>query len=94
MNITVVKRYLLTLTYLGFRFDGVQKHPGLKTIAGLIEERFLRTFPERTVKLKFSSRTDKLVSSLESYCLLITEGEQLPPDFFHILNRELPRMYK
>lgn len=70
-------RYLLTFQYLGFRFEGVQKHPGLKTIQAVMEERFFLQFPHRKLKLKFSSRTDKMVSCLEGLCLLMIEGPEL-----------------
>ena len=75
--------FLLTFQYLGFRYFGVQKHPGLKTIQELIEKKVSDQFPACLVHTKFSSRTDKMVSSLESYCLLTLKGETLP-DADHI----------
>ncbi len=70
--------FLLTFQYLGFRFFGVQKHPGLRTIQELIEKKVKDQFPHLSVQTKFSSRTDKMVSSLESYCLLTLKGEGIP----------------
>jgi len=86
----LASRILLTFQYLGFRFDGVQKNPGLKTIHSLMLERFHRAFPGRNLKMRFSSRTDKMVSSLESHCLLMIEGDKLPENIVEIFNRHLP----
>jgi tRNA pseudouridine38-40 synthase len=83
-------RVLLTFQYLGFRFDGVQKHPGLKTIHEILLNRFHKAFPGRNLKIRFSSRTDKMVSSLESYCLFMIEGDPMPSNAVDVFNQHLP----
>ncbi len=85
------KRFLIQLRYLGFRYHGVQKQPGLQSVQGRVEETLKKSLKEMPLQTRFSSRTDALVSSLESYCLLMCEKEaalemiehalaKLPPD--------------
>ncbi len=86
---TLKKRFLITFQYLGFGFDGVQKHPGLRTLQGMMEDRWTKLLPDHHIRLKFSSRTDKLVSSRESFCLLMIVGPELENDFFKHLGSVL-----
>lgn len=83
--------YLLKLQYLGHRFDGVQKNPGIRSLQGLLEERIVTAFGlTEGCSTKFSSRTDKMVSALENYCLLMTGDVQLPGSAMVRLNAFLP----
>lgn len=84
------KRFLIQLRYLGFRYHGVQKQPGFSSIQEKIEKVLAKEL-EGKFQTRFSSRTDALVSSLDSYCLLMCEDSleleqvqkallRLPPD--------------
>lgn len=84
------KRFLIQLRYLGFRYHGVQKQPGFSSIQEKIETVLSKDLKGK-FQTRFSSRTDALVSSLDSYCLLMSENSltlesvqkalsRLPPD--------------
>ena len=85
------KRFLVNIQYLGFRFHGVQKLPGLPNVQERIESTLSKTFSNSQFKTRFSSRTDAMVSALDSYALLMFVDEveltfvedslkKLPPD--------------
>lgn len=85
------KRFLINIQYLGFRFHGVQRLPGLPNIQERIESTLSKKFEKLEFKTRFSSRTDALVSALDNYVLAIFKEEQelssvnealwhLPPD--------------
>ncbi len=67
------KRFLVKLMYLGFRYHGVQKQPNFNTIQAQFEKSIENVFGSTPFKTRFSSRTDALVSSLESYVLIMSE---------------------
>lgn len=68
------KRFLIKLSYLGFRYHGVQKQDLHQTVQERIENCLRVKFTDLDFKIKFSSRTDAMVSSLESYVLLMFKG--------------------
>ncbi len=85
------KRFLIKLQYLGFRYHGVQKQDEHQSIQGRVENSLGLHFREVEFRTRFSSRTDAMVSSLESYFLLMFKIPQentdvslalkkLPPD--------------
>ncbi len=68
------KRFLVKLMYLGFRYHGVQKQPNYNSIQGQFEKAIESILEKDQFKTRFSSRTDALVSSLESYALVMCEN--------------------
>lgn len=69
------KRFLIKLQYLGIRYRGVQKQPEHQSIQGKIEQVLVSHLKREDFKTRFSSRTDAMVSSLESFCLLMLEED-------------------
>ena len=61
--------------YLGFRYHGVQKQSHFNTIQAQFEKALENVLKGNAFKTRFSSRTDALVSSLESYALVMCEKE-------------------
>jgi tRNA pseudouridine38-40 synthase len=84
--------YLVEIQYLGFRYSGWAKQPGLKTIHGFIDKTLGFVFGHSNFKTLGCSRTDSMVSAEQSYFQLFIhetiEGEawlekfnnNLPPD--------------
>ncbi|MBY0414923.1 MAG: hypothetical protein K2Q18_12200, partial [Bdellovibrionales bacterium] len=61
------KRFLIKLSYLGFRFHGVQKQsnaPNLLSVQGRLEKSLGQYFSTDSFSTRFSSRTDAMVSAL------------------------------
>lgn len=69
------KRFLIKFMYLGFRYHGVQKQSNLISIQSQLEVILDSSLNSSKYKMRFSSRTDAKVSSLESYVLLMFENE-------------------
>ncbi len=82
--------YLIHLQYLGFRFHGWQKQPGVKTIESMIEKTLDYILGDTAFKILGSSRTDAMVSANHSAFMLFVnepmERDQLKND----LNLNLP----
>ena len=57
--------YLVRLQYLGFRFNGWQVQPKLRTIAGMLNKTFTFLYPDESFKILGAGRTDAKVSSLD-----------------------------
>lgn len=85
------KRFLIQFQYLGFRYHGVQIQPQLPSIHSRIHQCLLKQFKADSFTLRFSSRTDALVSAEQSYFLIMFESNEslddivktlktLPPD--------------
>lgn len=69
------KRFLIKFMYLGFRYHGIQKQTSLMSIQSQFEAILDSLVNGSKYKMRFSSRTDAKVSSLESYVLLMFENE-------------------
>ena len=82
--------YLLRLQFLGFRYHGWQKQPGVKTVQ-LRVEKTLRFVLGGGVRIKTlgASRTDAMVSAEDFPCQLYLQ-EALPADFLALFNANLP----
>lgn len=85
------KRFLIQFQYLGFRYHGVQIQPQLPSIHSRIHQCLLKEFKTDSFTLRFSSRTDALVSAEQSFFLIMFEDVEnlelvlkvlmtLPPD--------------
>jgi tRNA pseudouridine38-40 synthase len=55
--------YLVHIQYLGFRFHGWAKQPGVKTVHHMIDRTLSYVFGEKPFKTLGSSRTDAMVSA-------------------------------
>ena len=84
--------YLIHIQYLGFRFHGWAKQPGVKTVHHMIDRTLQYVMEERKFKTLGSSRTDAMVSAnafafelfvhepLEQEAFLKEFNLNLPPD--------------
>lgn len=83
--------YLLELQYLGFRFHGWQKQPGLKTVERMLE-RSMAYVLEQNFKVLVVGRTDAMVSANSTFVELFIDKEPLDmEEFMAILNQNLPQ---
>ncbi len=85
------KFYLIHIQYLGFRFHGWAKQPGIKTVHHMID-RTLRYVlgKETSFKTLGSSRTDAMVSANHSvFELFVNEPLELD-SFIDLVNANLP----
>ncbi|ACN16989.1 TruA2 [Desulforapulum autotrophicum HRM2] len=82
--------YLIHIQYLGFRYHGWLKQPGLKTVEAMVEKTVAFILGHSDFKILGSSRTDAMVSANHSaFELFVHEPlnvEQLVKDF----NQNLP----
>ncbi len=82
--------YLVHIQYLGFRYHGWLKQPGLKTVSAMIEKTARHILNPNRFKILGTSRTDAKVSSSHSAFELFVDKplncDQLLLDF----NRNLP----
>lgn len=82
--------YLLSLQYLGFRYHGWQKQPGVKTVEQMLERTVRYVLGGKRFKLLGASRTDAMVSAHHSLAeLFISEPLDLI-EFKASLNKNLP----
>lgn len=79
-------RFLVEISYLGFRYHGVQIQPGYLTVAYRFEELLNAHFPEQ-YHYRFSSRTDAMVSSEQSYLLLMFSVDVSLEDVFNVFKK-------
>lgn len=83
--------YVLELQYLGFRFHGWQKQPGLKTVERMLE-RSVAYVLDRKFKLLISGRTDAMVSASGTFVELFVDDRPLEKEaFLAVLNKNLPQ---
>lgn len=84
--------YLIKLQYLGFRYHGWQKQPGLKTVERMLERTIAYVLQRKNFKVLAAGRTDAKVSVNQTYVELFVD--ELPLDleeFFPLLNKNLPQ---
>lgn len=84
------KYFLLQIQYLGFRYHGWQKQPGVKTVEEMLSRTVAFVLGHTEFKLLASGRTDAMVSAAHSLVELFLNKGQLPQDFFILLNENLP----
>ena len=83
--------YLVRLQYLGFRFNGWQVQPKLRTIVGMLNKTFTFLYPDSPFKILGAGRTDAKVSSLDGAFELFVEEPLLDLDLFlKDFNKNLP----
>ncbi|WP_420581066.1 hypothetical protein [Reichenbachiella sp.] len=82
--------YLIEVQYLGFRYHGWQRQPGVKTVQEMIERTLKYILSDKPFKILGASRTDAMVSATQAaFELFLEESEdeqQLLADF----NENLP----
>jgi tRNA pseudouridine38-40 synthase len=82
--------YLLHIQYLGFRYHGWQKQPGVKTVEMMIQKTIECVLGPVRFKILGSSRTDSKVSANHSLCMLFTNEPQKTDQLLTVLNLNLP----
>lgn len=82
--------YLIHLQFLGFRFHGWQKQPGVKTVESMMEKTLAFVLGHRNFRLLGASRTDAMVSAVHFACELILCQPVDPDAFAEMLNQNLP----
>ncbi len=82
--------YLIEFQYLGFRYHGWQKQPGLKTVQGMVEKTLNYILGHATFKTLSASRTDAMVSAGHSVFELFMREPVDEPVLLHELNLNLP----
>lgn len=82
--------YLVHIQYLGFRYHGWQKQPGVKTIEGMIEKTLRFVLGDLHYKLLGASRTDAKVSANHSVCMLFLKCKFDLKQLKILLNQNLP----
>ncbi len=82
--------YLVRIQFLGFRYSGWQKQPGVKTLHGMIDNTIRYVMGDQEFKTLGCSRTDAKVSADDyAFELFLTEDIQ-PDEFFESFNKNLP----
>jgi tRNA pseudouridine38-40 synthase len=82
--------YLIQIQYLGFRYHGWLKQPGLKTIESMVKKTLGYILGPGKYKLLGTSRTDSKVSANHSAFELFTDAPLDTESFLMELNLNLP----
>ncbi|MCP3944236.1 MAG: tRNA pseudouridine(38-40) synthase TruA [Desulfobacteraceae bacterium] len=82
--------YLIHIQYLGFRYHGWLKQPGLKTVEFMVEKTLGFILDHVEFKILGTSRTDSRVSANHSAFELFTNAPLEIDSFFSALNLNLP----
>jgi tRNA pseudouridine38-40 synthase len=82
--------YLIHIQYLGFRFHGWQRQPGVKTVESMLIKTLETVLGTDRFKILGASRTDAMVSARHS-AFSLSVAEKIPPQaLLEGLNRNLP----
>ena len=79
-------KYLITISYDGSKYAGLQKLKGKKTVQGELED-ILTTLNESPVSVKSAGRTDKGVHALDQKCHFELKKEVSPYKLRYFINR-------
>lgn len=83
--------YLISISFLGFRFHGWAKQKNLLTVHGCIDKTLAYCLPNKKFKTIGCSRTDSKVSALDyKFQLWLDQPLQHPETFLKLFNRHLP----
>src|SRR5699024_1985704 len=84
--------YLIKLQYLGFRYHGWQRQPGLKTVERMVKRTLAYVLKEKPFKTLAAGRTDAMVSVNQTYVELFVYDDPLVlEEFFPLFNKNLPQ---
>ncbi len=84
--------YLIKMQYLGFRYHGWQKQPGIKTVERMVEKTIAFVLQRKNFKVLAAGRTDAMVSVNETYVELFLDERALEVEtFLPLLNKYLPQ---
>ena len=82
--------YLIKFKFLGFRYHGWQKQPGVKTVQSMIEKTIQFVLgPDANFKTLGASRTDAMVSARD-FPMELFLYEELDESFLDEFNKNLP----
>lgn len=92
-KITMIKKhyYLIEIQYLGFRYHGWQKQPGVKTVQSMVNRTINYVLDGEQFRTLASSRTDSMVSANQTALELITFEPLNLDQFFVDFNNNLPQ---
>jgi tRNA pseudouridine38-40 synthase len=82
--------YLIHIQFLGFRYHGWMKQPGVKTIQGTIDKTLAFILEEQDFKTLGAGRTDARVSANEGALELFVREPLVPETLLELLNLNLP----
>ncbi len=83
--------YLVHIQYLGFRYHGWQKQPGVLTVERMISRTLAYVLDHKKFKILASGRTDAKVSANQAYFELFLDGDPLEiENFLPEFNKNLP----
>lgn len=82
--------YLVQFQFLGFRYHGWQKQSEFKTIQATVEKSVIKLLNHENFIILGASRTDSMVSAIESYFELITTDKIDEINFAPEINKLLP----
>lgn len=82
--------YLITIQYLGLRYHGWQRQPGVKTIQGTLERIFRHVLGHEDFNILGASRTDSGVSCLQGAFELFLKNNVDLSAFIPAANEHLP----
>lgn len=82
--------YLLKFQYLGFRYHGWQKQKDVKTVQYMLDRTLQFILGHDDFKSLGASRTDSMVSAMESACKLTMYEDWQPEELLEKLNQNLP----
>ncbi|THB76324.1 MAG: tRNA pseudouridine(38-40) synthase TruA [Desulfobacteraceae bacterium] len=88
--VTVSHYYLVHIQYLGFRYHGWQKQPGVKTLEGMVEKTCRFLLGDIEFRILGTSRTDALVSAAHSAFELFVDTPLDPDQLIRDFNLNLP----
>lgn len=82
--------FLIEIQYLGFRYHGWQRQPGVKTVQEMIERTLKFILDQKPFKILGASRTDAMVSASQAAFELFLEDYHEPDALITALNDNLP----
>ncbi len=82
--------YLIEVQYLGFRYHGWQKQPGVNTVQRMIERTMTFVLDHDQFKILVTGRTDAMVSANQTYFELFLKEPIEPTELLEKLNLNLP----
>ncbi|NMM48153.1 tRNA pseudouridine(38-40) synthase TruA [Marinigracilibium pacificum] len=82
--------YLITLQYLGFRYHGWARQPGVKTVQEQVEKTLNFIFPDVKFKVLAAGRTDSMVSATGAAFELFINEKLNIDQFLSDFNINLP----